>query len=241
MNNINISPLRLIVEELLNERASYIKKEMRVLEIGCGSIDFFKKIVESKGAHWYGVDPKGNLAIHRGTVSKLSFDADYFDLVVCSQSIEHWYEFMTTFDQGLSEIHRVMKNEALLFLDAPLYLHGHAYFMLGKKSKITKLFSMDSWFVESEKIIDTPKPYYTWNGTRKKYALEYIYEKYLKIKQKDAKIYSVSLRKKQAEYKTQYPKLLLVFSLSFYFLISCYVRGRSYLNFRLNRNKRDVR
>ena len=196
----NISPLREYINALTLSRADLIVKSTNVLEIGCGSVDTFKKIVIEKEGYWFGLDPKGDIATHKGSVNRIPFDNNTFDLIICSQSIEHWYEFHTTFDDGLSEIHRVLKTGGRLCLDFPLFLHGHPVFMLGKKEKIRAIFNTPSWTVEKEDCYIPAEPYYTWEGKRKKYADEWLCQIILKQKNTPSHIVSFLLKRAAQKY-----------------------------------------
>ena len=196
----DVSPLRKYVNELTFRRSSFIVEGAKLLEIGCGNIDILRNLTEEKGGIWVGLDPKNSIATHRETVKNIPFKDNYFDLVVCSQSIEHWYEFITTFDEGLSEIHRVLKLGGLFFIDFPIHLHGHHVFMLGRGNLIYNLFDTSAWAIKKEEKHIPEKPYYTWNGIRRKYADEWLCQKIIKVKRKPAYEVSFLLKKNHPRY-----------------------------------------
>lgn len=68
---------------------------------------------------------------------------------------------MTTFDDGLSEIYRVLKLSGVLLLNFPLFLYGHYIFRLGVNRKIRRLFYSESWNILSEESFVPESPYYT--------------------------------------------------------------------------------
>ena len=194
------SAIRNCITASLEQRFDLINEGDKILEIGCGKIDYIKNLTEKNAAKWYGVDPKANsIATHQGSVAKLPFNNQFFEIVFSSQSIEHWYEYSVTFDKGLSEIHRVLKPNGLLLLDFPIYLHGHTIFMLGKNSSINRLFESKSWTIEDvedwRKNFSPLEPYFSWDGTRKKYSNEYICEKIIRKKEKSAYIRVMLIRK----------------------------------------------
>ena len=164
-NNTFESPIRSILNKMTAENISHVVKDgMRVLEIGCGFKGEIKKRVEENGGVWSGVDPnRYTIASHVASVSSLPFEDGYFDCVIASQSIEHWYEFGTVFKEGLSEIWRVLKDDSILLIDYPYCLHGHPLFMLDMKNKVHRLFDKEMWQILEKKRYDTAKPYYALN------------------------------------------------------------------------------
>ena len=199
------SAIRNCINTLLNIKKDLIHKGYNVLEIGPGHIGQIKNFVDQKGGTWFGIDPnQDSIANFKGSVDKIPFGKNFFDIVFASQSIEHWYEFSVTFDKGLSEIHRVLKPQGLFFLDFPIYLHGHLIFMLGENRSINRLFESKSWTIEEvedwRKDYSPLKPYFTWDGTRKKYSNEYICEKIIRKKNKSAYIRGFLVRKNNEKY-----------------------------------------
>ena len=75
----DISPLRACLKTLLERECSQV--EGNVLEIGCGSWDFSKRLLEEKGCKWFSVDPvlvdrKGrqSIATYQGKVAAVVVD-----------------------------------------------------------------------------------------------------------------------------------------------------------------------
>lgn len=91
---------------------SYTNSETKILDVGCGHGDFLKP-VHTKTIHSYGIDPdKEALAKNTfiknktvGTVEKLSFESNFFDLVVSAWVLEHLPDPVNAFE----EIFRVLK------------------------------------------------------------------------------------------------------------------------------------
>src|SRR3990172_1594068 len=152
------SPIRKCVIALLEKELNNLKDNSKVLEIGCGAWSYSKKIIESKGCQWFGVDPideneHGNKAIasHKGSVDKLPFEDDYFDYILGNQTIEHWHEWNVSFEAGLREIYRVLKPTGTLSMNYPIHLHGHMIFVKGDITSILNLFDKKHWeFIERE-------------------------------------------------------------------------------------------
>jgi len=190
------SPLRKIVQAIARENAAILTYKAKVLEVGCGSNNYNKQLVEGVEALWIGLDiSKVSIATHFGSVSSMPFEDNYFDFIISSQTIEHWYEYSTTFSEGIIEIIRVLKPSGLLLLDYPICLHGHPYFMLDKREKIHSLFDGKSWKKLEINQYYPEIPYYTWTGTRNKIADQYFMEIILKRYKKPAYIERMVLKK----------------------------------------------
>jgi len=206
------SGIRNCIIEIIKNSNIYIKDNQNILEIGCGKNDQIKNLVQQKRAKWFGLDPNNkSIANYIGNVKNLPFDNEFFDLVFASQTIEHWYEWGVTFDQGLSEIHRVLKLSGILLIDYPIYLHGHHQFMLGQEKLIDNLFKSTSWNVLTSqswrKNYYPLKSYNTWNGTAKKIFNEFIIEKYLKNKSLSSFIVTKTIVKNSMNYENINSKL----------------------------------
>lgn len=81
----------------------------RILDVGCGT----KKTPGSLGVDWHpfpGVD-----VVHDLTVTPWPFDADAFDLVICSHIIEH----VPDIPRFLEEVHRIGAPGAEVRIDTP--------------------------------------------------------------------------------------------------------------------------
>ena len=91
---------------------SYTTSETRILDVGCGHGDFLKP-VHDKTIHSYGLDSDKdtlakNLFIKNkmvGTVEKIPFESNFFDLVVSAWVLEHLVDPQKAFE----EIFRVLK------------------------------------------------------------------------------------------------------------------------------------
>jgi len=60
--------------------------------------------------------------------------------------MEHWYEYGVTWDMAFSEINRVLKVGGKFMANAPVYYHGHPYFMFNNMVKIEN--KMKPYFTE---------------------------------------------------------------------------------------------
>lgn len=143
IENSKRSPLRKIVMSVLERDLKDIKNK-KVLEIGCGDWDYSKKIVEKNKCEWHGFEPvdlgKNNLTIVKGSVENIPYHDNSFDLIICNQTIEHWFEYGVTYKKALDEINRVLKPNGIAMINAPIHVHGDIIFLRGEYTKIKKLF-----------------------------------------------------------------------------------------------------
>lgn len=145
---VNRSELRKALMTILERDLRSVKKK-RVLEIGCGSWDFAKKILDKNGCEWHGVEPVDmggkNLTIVKGSVKDIPYHNNSFDIVLCNQTMEHWFEYNVSLNKALKEIHRVLKPGGVLMINAPIHKHGDPRFLKGELSKIRKVFIRKLW------------------------------------------------------------------------------------------------
>jgi SAM-dependent methyltransferase len=229
------SPLRNCVCEITHQRLHLFNEDSKVLEIGCGDIDLLKNLVGSRSVTWFGLDPNPrSIATHIGNVRKIPFSDNYFDIVYSRQSIEHWYQSVTTFDEGLREIHRVLRLGGKFLIDFPIYLHGHHIFMLGNEKAINKLFESPSWIIEKNenwrKDYKPLSPYYTWNGRRKKYADERLCQQFLKKELKSTNINTLVLRKRGSTYHNIHTGRKQIIDKTIFMILSFYKRFRRFID-----------
>ena len=132
---IKRSNLRKTVIYVLERLLKKIKNKT-VLEIGCGDWDFAKNILEKNGCTWYGVDVVPGISNIIGEADDIPLPDESVDVVLCSQTAEHWYEYGVSFDMAFKEINRVLKEKGELILNSPVHYHGHPWFLLGKIGKL---------------------------------------------------------------------------------------------------------
>jgi SAM-dependent methyltransferase len=140
----------------LNEFIQYVKQKYtreskgKVLEIGFGATTSTKRYVEkTRVMTWYGIDPRWGdhpeRGIYKGTACHLPFENEFFDVVISSNTMEHWAEFGEDADDGLNEIWRVMKKGGLFLTIVPMESHGSAVFKNGDVGKVEFMFR--NWHV----------------------------------------------------------------------------------------------
>jgi SAM-dependent methyltransferase len=141
--------------------AAMIRPGMRVLEIGCGSWDLIKARCEEVGAHYESIDVqmeyygRAVVATRLENLASLSFPDDAFDLVIGSQSMEHWAEFGCPTVWGLHQCFRVCRREGRVLLNVPFCFHGTKPFLTGDRARLHRLFAR---FSDDVEIIEWGRP-----------------------------------------------------------------------------------
>jgi 2-polyprenyl-3-methyl-5-hydroxy-6-metoxy-1,4-benzoquinol methylase len=110
---------------MINKMKKY-KKSGKVLDIGCSS-GYLLKLAKNNNFEPYGVELNPNavkygndnhgLNILNKDLKVANFESNYFDIIVCSQLMEH----IVNPENLLSEIHRVLKSDGILIIDSPNY------------------------------------------------------------------------------------------------------------------------
>jgi len=141
---------RLRIDQLSRFHRKYKIKNFRILDVGC-SAGGLSVPIASKNKEVVGIDLDvpalkkfrswvknsniKNTKIDKGIAEKLSYSNNYFDLVVCSEVLEH----VQNIEESVNEIYRVLKPKGLLFLSMPnkygfpyVYL-AISYFLKNKK------------------------------------------------------------------------------------------------------------
>jgi SAM-dependent methyltransferase len=151
------SPMRKCAAAAIEANLSSVKNA-EVLEIGFGRWKLARRLLERNGCRWTGIDPgqtrerKARLG-HGGYghAARIPFGDETFDFVFGVQTLEHWGQKAgaihnpSRYADCLAEVHRVLKPEGLLYLDAPIHYHGHEMFVMGDLDKIRALFDGNFW------------------------------------------------------------------------------------------------
>jgi SAM-dependent methyltransferase len=157
-------PIGACMIPIVEDYCALIKKGMSVLEIGCGSWGKVRAACEKAGAHYDGVDAQGDyygeevVATRVENLADLSFPDEAFDLVIATQSMEHWAEHGCDTQWGLRQAFRVCRTGGKVLLNVPIHFHGTAPFLLGDLDAIKELFAPFSAQASFEKWGDPPGP-----------------------------------------------------------------------------------
>ncbi|MFX0000790.1 MAG: class I SAM-dependent methyltransferase [Candidatus Hodarchaeota archaeon] len=165
----------------LNQRYLTILRNMpigkRILDIGCGNGEFtrhfFKKYEEV-----YGIDisetavelaRKKNIIAEQldlDNCTKLPFEPKFFDTIVCTEVIEHLFNFQSVFKL----FHEVLKDEGILIVTVPNagwwrfrlnVLLGRSFYFSGKVSKeLCGSFNEHIRFINVADMMRIIKPYF---------------------------------------------------------------------------------
>ena len=145
------SPIRKCVIASLKKRCAG-KHFGTVVDVGCGGWEFSKELFVTAGNEWFGVDPspegysgQPSCRTHEGTIDSIPFENQTVDLIIANQSMEHWFQYGTSFRAGLREIHRVLKDGGTAILNVPIHFHGHPIFIEGNYNAIRRLISKKKW------------------------------------------------------------------------------------------------
>lgn len=114
------SAIPYIRNKRLNLINKYIKKEDKVLEIGCGSGNILK-LISSKNVYGLDISPKmvefckktipfGNFIA--GDAENLPYENNYFDKVIISEVLY----YLPDLEKALEEANRVLKKDGLLII-----------------------------------------------------------------------------------------------------------------------------
>lgn len=131
-----------IVENYLTQ----IQPNMKILDVGCGFWNRIKKYCEQIGAIYEGIDPqkeyigKETVATRIENLAELSYEDNYFDLVIGNQTMEHWDENGCRIIWGLYQCFRVCKPNGKVMMNVPIHFHGTKEFMLGDIEAIKNAF-----------------------------------------------------------------------------------------------------
>ena len=140
-------PIGACMLPIVDEYLQHISPGMRVLEIGCGSWDRVRRHCESVGARFEGIDAEGEyfgrptVATRVENLADLSFEDEHFDVVLGTQSMEHWAEHGCAVGWGLYQCFRVCKPGGKVFMNVPMHYHGTREFMLGQLGTLRARFA----------------------------------------------------------------------------------------------------
>ena len=104
---------------------SHIDKQSNILDIGCRTGIYLWFLRQTGFKNLYGIEvhdgsvevaQKRGLNVIQGDAHKLPYEDNYFSAVSCTQVVEHFHSPQIVF----KEIKRVLKDDGVLWIDAPL-------------------------------------------------------------------------------------------------------------------------
>jgi SAM-dependent methyltransferase len=149
-------PFAACVVPILDGYLSLIRPGMSVLEIGPGYWPLVRDHCHRVGAQWEGVDSEKShnardvIATRFENLRDLSLEDETFDLVIGTQTMEHWAEFDCDLSWGLFQCFRVLKPTGQLLLNVPIHHHGSRTFLSGDYERLRALFAPYSTSVAFE-------------------------------------------------------------------------------------------
>lgn len=129
-------------------------KNKTFLEVGCG-LGYFIKVAKEKGANIYGIDIGKNLVdrcqkvvpgkYQVGSAEKLPYKDNYFDIVLCTEVIEHTPHP----SKSISELIRVVKPKGIVIITTPNKLYKPLFYILSF-FKIRPYQGVENWLSVKE-------------------------------------------------------------------------------------------
>jgi SAM-dependent methyltransferase len=115
------------------------RDHLKILDIGCGAglaisllseavpgsiingIDYSDEMVESAKNHNKNLVKSGNVIIQKGSVDKLPFEDNQFDIITATETIYFWPNLL----ENVKEIYRTLKNNGtFIIIDEDYYREG---------------------------------------------------------------------------------------------------------------------
>jgi SAM-dependent methyltransferase len=146
-----------------------VRRGDQILEVGYGRSKTVIAKTRKAQARWWGIDarriPRRNG--YKALVTDIPFEDDSFDGCFALSTIEHWREHGCLPEEGMREIHRVLKPGAWLAITLPYHIHGGYEFIAGVTEKTLSYFDSKLWTLDIEEWRKDYKPlqqYLGWIG-----------------------------------------------------------------------------
>jgi SAM-dependent methyltransferase len=139
-----------------------IRRGARVLDVGCWDWARIRDRCREVGAHYEGIDvaPDSSVATCIASLADLSFEDESFDLVLDTQSLEHWSEHGCSLRRGLHQSFRVTKPPRNVSSQyAYPFSTERPSLCIGRLGKLTELMYACSKSVDLEAWGRPPAPY----------------------------------------------------------------------------------
>ncbi len=113
MYKLLFSPIKFMI------RSTVIKKNAKLLDLGCGSGRFLSEM-RTLGLNIYGVEPgdfdeSENLNIKNTTLLNAKYPSNFFDIITLNHTFEHLGNPIET----IKEIYRILKNNGIFIIGVP--------------------------------------------------------------------------------------------------------------------------
>lgn len=115
--------------DLINKNISSKRKNIKILDLGCGDGQFLEMLQKKGFNNLYGLDISLTRVkrarqltgldakrIKKGFAEKTPFQSGFFDIIICSEVIEH----VKNPEEIVSEIHRLLKKGGFFILATPI-------------------------------------------------------------------------------------------------------------------------
>lgn len=99
-----------------------LDKQLKIVDIGCGSGYLLKQLKDYGYNNLHGVDIVDEVELdgatyYKGNIEKLVFEDDSFDVVICSNTLEHVREL----ERAVLELKRITKNKLIVTVPCQKY------------------------------------------------------------------------------------------------------------------------
>ena len=184
---ILFSPIKFMI------RGTLIKKNAKLLDIGCGSGQFLYEM-KTSGLEVYGIEPgkfdeegnkEYNLNIKNGCTENAKYNKEYFDIITLNHVLEH----LSNPNETILEIKRILKKDGLFIIGVP-NTNSLAFKIFGK-----------NWYQ-----LDIPRHFINYSDKNTRFLLERNGFKIIKIRYNSrpsqfavSLMYSINIKSKLIE------------------------------------------
>lgn len=134
-----------LIKEYKRIFSKYIKKNSKVLDLGAGRL-FYRDIIKQYSKNYKSIDftKTHNDLDHIGTASNTNLKSNEFDVIFCSQVLEH----VPDPNESFEEINRILKKDGIAIISVPflMYLHNEPYDFFRYTKHALRKFSKENNF-----------------------------------------------------------------------------------------------
>lgn len=118
-----------IVKDLLIDQLLKKNKEIRILDLGCGTGNYLRaqmNYFKSDSIKWFGLDKSdsmltiakdklnGKITLTQSNAEILPYQKNYFDYVICNQAYHHFISKKSAF----AEVYRVLRQNGIFYINS---------------------------------------------------------------------------------------------------------------------------